>query len=141
MPKQPIPLLFLKGFPGKGFPPKRPEPQDGDEQQLENQFNDAEKQDKPEPDEGQDQPPAVGDLVKFKAGAFEGKGKVVKVGDDGVTIEDAEGREHGVHWDELLGIKRMGEKKEPEPDADPDTMQDTDQNQMRDRSVGRSQGS
>ena len=121
MPKQPIPILFLKGFPAK-----KPEPQDDDEQQLESQFAAAETQqdkpepDQPKPDEGQDQPPAEGDIVKFKAGAFEGKGKVIRVGDDGVTIEDAEGREHGIHWEELLGIKRMGEKQEPETDAGPD---------------------
>ena len=129
-----IPLLFLKA----DFPPAKPA---ADREAEAPDQPEPESEAKPESRAAKPKAPAVGDLVKFKAGAFEGKGKVVKVGDDGVTIEDAEGREHGVHWDELLGIKRMGEKPEPEPDADPDTIQDADQNQMRDRSVGRSQGS
>lgn len=134
MPKQPIPLLFLKGFPGKSSTAKKPEPQDDDEQQLESQFDAAENQhdkpepDQPKPDEGQDQPPAPGDIVKFKAGAFEGKGKVIKVGDDGVTIEDAEGREHGIHWEELLGIKRMGEKDESAPSDETKTQKADQEN-------------
>ena len=100
MPKL-IPLLFLKAFPSKPHdePGDKPAavPADGVKPAT-----------KPKP-----QPPAVGDLIKFACGDFVGKGKVVAVGDDGLTIADSTGREHGVHWDEITAIKRVG-KAEPE---------------------------
>ena len=44
-----------------------------------------------------------GDKIHFKAGVFEGKGKVKTVGKDGATVEDGSGRAHNVHWCEVGG--------------------------------------
>lgn len=96
---KPIPLLFLKA----GFPPAKP----ADDREMPSQ---PEAKPEPEPDvkpEPKPKAPQVGDLVKFTAGDFVGKGKVVAVGEDGLTIADGTGREHGIHWDELTGIKRQ----------------------------------
>ena len=47
-----------------------------------------------------------GDSIKFKAGDFEGAGKVKSVGADGATVTDESGRDHAVHWHEVAGFKR-----------------------------------
>ena len=44
-----------------------------------------------------------GDMIHFKAGVFEGKGKVKSVGKDGAIVEDGSGRAHNVHWHEVGG--------------------------------------
>jgi hypothetical protein len=62
----------------------------------------------------------VGGRVKFKAGEHEGKGTITAIGKDGVTIKDAEGREHGIHHHELTHYASSDEQKrggKPQPDG------------------------
>jgi hypothetical protein len=54
-----------------------------------------------------------GDSLNFKAGAFEGSGKVKSVGKDGAVVEDESGRDHNVHWNEVVGRGGKGNKKPP----------------------------
>lgn len=65
----------------------------------------------------------AGDSLKFKAGDFSGGGKVKSVGQDGVTVTDASGRDHGVHWHEVSGRGGKagggGGKESPVDDAKP----------------------
>jgi hypothetical protein len=44
-----------------------------------------------------------GHHVTFKAGSFEGSGKVKTTGKDGLTCEDDAGRDHRIHWHEVTG--------------------------------------
>lgn len=97
---KPIPLLFLKA----GFPPAKPA---ADREAEAPDQPEPESEAKPESRAAKPRAPQVGDMVKFTAGDFVGKGKVVAVGEDGLTIADGTGREHGIHWDELTGIKRQ----------------------------------
>lgn len=64
-----------------------------------------------------------GDAIKFKAGDFEGGGKVKSAGKDGAVVTDASGRDHNVHWHEVTGFKADrgdgGGKKPPVDDAKP----------------------
>lgn len=55
-----------------------------------------------------------GDSIHFKAGDFEGKGKVKSVGKDGATVEDESGRSHSVHWHEVTGFKGAEGAKKPD---------------------------
>lgn len=48
----------------------------------------------------------VGDTLKFKAGEFEGAGKVKSAGADGAVVTDESGRDHNVHWHEVAGFNR-----------------------------------
>jgi hypothetical protein len=63
----------------------------------------------------------AGDRIKFKAGDFAGAGTVKSVGQDGVTVTDESGRDHNVHWGEVMGRggKDGGGKKPPGDDAKP----------------------
>lgn len=56
-----------------------------------------------------------GDSISFKAGDFTGSGKVKLVGQDGATVTDKSGRDHQVHWHEVVG---RGEGKQEEPKVD-----------------------
>lgn len=63
----------------------------------------------------------VGGRVKFKAGAHAGRGEITAVGKDGVTVKDAEGREHGIHHHELTHYapaRGEGQAKPQAPQAD-----------------------
>jgi predicted ABC-type ATPase len=53
----------------------------------------------------------VGGRVKFKAGAHAGRGEITAVGKDGVTVKDAEGREHGIHHHELTHYAPSDEQR------------------------------
>lgn len=54
----------------------------------------------------------TGDTVNFKAGDFEGTGKIVgEPGKDGAHVRDASGRVHQVHWAEITGHDKNGTQK------------------------------
>lgn len=70
-----------------------------------------------------------GDTIQFKAGEFSGSGKIKSVGKDGATVEDAEGRDHNVHWHEVTGFKADrgdGGGKKPPEDGDKPTAEGED---------------
>lgn len=79
-------------------------------------------------------PPQPGDFIKFQAGDFSGRGKVIAVGDDGVTIADSLGREHGIHWDEITGVKRQVNAETAK--SDDNGQQDDDESTQDNRQEG-----
>lgn len=62
-----------------------------------------------------------GDGVKFKAGAFEGQGRVTAAGEHGAHVADHTGREHKVHWPEIHAHEPQ-EGGEPDDDANAEPM-------------------
>lgn len=58
-----------------------------------------------------------GDSIQFIAGAFRGSGTVKSIGKDGATVTDETGRDHRVHWPEVIGRGKSATKQPKPPDA------------------------
>ena len=75
---------------------------------------------------GAEKPPMNhGDVVQFRHGDVQGKGKILSSGGDGVTLQDADGREHQVKHEHLTGpadgeaAGKDGNQAAVAPDAKP----------------------